>query len=300
MKRFMNIKGLAAAAALVLMAAVLAVGADAPTAAAGGAALGPGPKAPTVADAFVGEELVYRIGFWIFDDIAEGKVSLAEDPDGGYVATLEAQTTGFVGFLMRHRKDTYVARLRLSEDGKRFITKTFEKTVDKNGRVRRGITTLDYEKGLLTWKSWGGGKDERSDAIQLPGGVYFDDPLAAFYNFRYGAYGPVGEGREYRILTFPKREDHLPEIYVRVATRREMEKKVKQEKPYADYLAEARIDKELFGQQKGDIEILFTGGMTPVYAVARDVAMFGDVRGKLTQISARMDLKKTASGAAAQ
>lgn len=254
----------------------------------------PSSEALTIADAFLGEELTYRIGFWIFDDIAEGKVSLTQDENGDYLAILEAQTTGVVGFILRYRKDTYVARLRLSEDGSRFITSTFEKTVNKSGMVRRGITKLDYEKRLMTWRSWGGGKEEKTGEERIPPDIYTDDPLAAFYNFRYGVYGTIGEGKEFRILTFPKK-DRVPEIFVRVATRDEMGKRVVQDKPYADYLADARIDKELFGQKSGDIEILFTGGMLPVYAVAKDVAIYGDVKGRLTEITKAVGFVKSPS-----
>lgn len=253
----------------------------------------PPAAAPTVADAFVGEELTYRIGFWFFDEIAEGHVRLERKEDGGYKATLEAQTLGVIGFLLRYRKDIYVSHMRLTEDGSRFVTERFEKTVDKSGRVRRGYKDLDYEEGVMTWRSWGGGSDEKSGTEEIPEGVYTDDPLAAFYNYRYGVYGPLEPGRELLIKTLPK-DGKVPEIFLRVATESEMNERVVQEKHYADYLADVRVDKELFDSKSGEIEILFTGGMVPVYAVAKDIAMYGDVRGTLVEIARPLVLRGVA------
>jgi hypothetical protein len=245
------------------------------------------------ADALLGEELVYHISFWIFQDMAIGKVTLESDEDGGYVATLDAHTVGMVDKIFQHRHDIYTSYLELSPDGTIFITKSFKKTTDVNGKVRNGVTYMDYENRVMTWMSWGGGKEEKSGGSGFPEGVYPVDPLTAFYNFRIGAYGPAGEGREYRIPTFPK-DEKVPELYMRITTREEMKKRRRGVKaPAADYLADARIDKEFFGSGSGEIEILFTGGLLPVKAVAKDVAFFGDVTGTLREVGVKMDFKKT-------
>ncbi|MDO8427264.1 MAG: DUF3108 domain-containing protein [Deltaproteobacteria bacterium] len=230
----------------------------------------------TIADAFTGEELVYQIGIWFFDEVAIGKVSLRKDGKGDYVAVLTAYTTGVVDKVIKHRKDTYVSRMRLAEGGKRFVTLSFEKTID-TGDIRRSVTKFDYDRNVMTWRSWGGGKEEKSGAVDLPKGIYCDDPIAAFYNFRYGVYGSAEKGREYWIYSFPK-EDHIPKIYLRIATDEEMDKRL--DKP-VDYLADAKIDKELFGSKSGELEIVFTKEMVPTEAVAKGLIFFGDVRGRL-------------------
>ncbi|MBI5491848.1 MAG: DUF3108 domain-containing protein [Deltaproteobacteria bacterium] len=236
----------------------------------------PADKSRSIADAFLDEELVYEIGFWLFDEVAVGKVTLKKD-NGEYAAVLTAYTTGVVDKILKHRKDTYVSRMKLAEGGKRFVTLSFEKTIDTNGEVRKSVTRFDYDKNVMTWRSWGGGKEEKSGTIDLPEDRYCDDPIAAFYNFRYGVYGPAEKGREYTIYSFPK-EDRLPKIYLKIATDEEMEKRLN--KP-VDYLADAKIDKELFGSKSGDIEIAFTKDMVPVEAVAKGLVFFGDVRGRL-------------------
>lgn len=248
-----------------------------------------------IAEAFLGEELSYRIGFWFIDEMAVGSITLEEGKDPGvYLATFEAQTTGIVGWFLKYRKDKYISTMTLSEDGRSFVTRTFDKVVDKGGKVRRGKRILDYEKGVMTWRSWGGGSPEKTGELPLPEGRRVDGPLAAFYNFRSGVYGPIEGGRELTIVTFPKEENPEPEIYVRIATPEELEKRVSEKKTYAEHLIDARIDKELFGQQKGEVEILFSPEMVPVEAVARDVILFGDIKGKLASVGVGMDLTKTA------
>lgn len=251
-------------------------------------------EAATVAEAFVDEELVYKIGFWLFDDVAEGVVTLKAGDNGEYIATLNAYTTGVVDTLLRHRKDTYVAHLGLAEGGKRFVSKRFEKRIEMDGKKRTSVTVIDYDKREIRWTSTETGRDDKSGSAPIPPGVYADGPLAAFYNFRYGVYGPIKEGREYKILTFPK-EDHVPEIYLRIAQKDEMAKRVKnaRERRAADMLADVRLDKELFGSQTGNVEILFSDDMVPVVAVAKDLVLFGDVRGRLVRIGLGMNMRKT-------
>jgi len=236
----------------------------------------------SMADAFVGEVLNYRIGFWFFDNVASGRVSFRKgEGDGEYIAMLEAHTTGLAGWLTRRRRDKYVSHLVLSSDGTRFITRSFEKTSTMRGKTRHGLKVVDYEKRTVISRSWGGGKDEKKTVEAIPEGVYTDDPLCAFYNFRSGVYGPVEEGREYRILTFPK-DGRIPDIYLRIATNDEKGERAGGSSRAA-FLAHARIDKEIFGSQTGDIEILFSMALRPVYAVAKDILFFGDIRGTLVE-----------------
>ncbi|MBI5887181.1 MAG: DUF3108 domain-containing protein [Deltaproteobacteria bacterium] len=246
----------------------------------------------TIGARYANEELVYQVGVLFFDDAATGTVSLKKGGDNDYVATFTAHTVGVVDRIY-HRQDTYVAHLKEVDHGRRFVTKSFEKTIEVNGKVRKGVTSMDYAKNEMTWKSWGGGKDDRTGLVRLKDGMRYDDPLAAFYNFRYGVYGAIKELQIYKIPTFPK-EDHTPEIFLRVASKGEFDKKTNGLKPYADYLAEVKLDRELFGSGSGEIDIFFTEGLVPVEAVAKDVVFFGDVRGKLREIGITMDMKKTA------
>jgi hypothetical protein len=228
----------------------------------------------SIGGAFLGEALTYNVGFWVFDSVAEAKMTITKDPDGVYVAMLHVYTTGFVDKAFMHREDRYISRMREAEDGKRFVAMSFEKTIDFRGSVKRTVTSFDYEKGLMSWQGFVNGGLKTKGEIMMPEGRFYDDPLSAFYNFRFGAYGPVAHGRTYQIFTFPK-EDSVPEIYLRVAPEGEGRSGMD------GFLAFVRIDKEVFGSTSGEIELFFDKGMFPADVLARDILFFGDVRGAL-------------------
>lgn len=249
------------------------------------------PDTSSIGDAFVNEELAYDIGFWFFKGVAESTLVLKEDGPRRYVATFSARTNGVLDSILKHRRDRYIARLRLSEDGKRFLTDSFEKEVEIEGKgIRRSIHKVDYDARTVTSRSWGGGRPEKNSVEKIPAGMYTDDPLAAFYNFRFGVYGGIAEGKHYKIMTFPK-EDRIPEISIRIVPEKELRKRGKKGSK-ADLLADAKIDKELFGSKNGDIEIFFTKDMLPVQAIAKGIILFGDVKGKLREAAAGGVVKK--------
>lgn len=252
-----------------------------------------GGRTATIGEAFDGEVFDYTIGFWILDDVAEGSIGLRREADGTYVAELKARSTGVADTLVRHRRDSYVARLEEVEGGRRFRTVRFEKTVAWGWSRSRTVTELDYEKGVITWRTWKGGRLVDSASFPMEKGAYYDGPLTAFYNFRYGVYGPVGEGVSYAIRTFPKNSEKDSVILMTIAGRTEIRRR-RDGKPAADYLADVKIDKEIFGSKSGEIEILFSKDMVPVEAVAKDIVLFGDVRGRLRGMTVPMTFSKSA------
>jgi hypothetical protein len=252
-----------------------------------------GSYAPSIGEAFVGEELAYDIGFWFFNGVAESRLVIKEDGPGRYVATLSARTNGVIDTILKHRRDRYVARLKVSEDGKRFLTESFEKEVEIDGKgIRRSVHKVDYDARTVSSRSWGGGKPEKNTFDKIPDGMYTDDPLAAFYNFRFGVYGSIDGGKDYKIMTLPK-DDRIPEILIRVAPENELRRRSRRAE--AAHLADAKIDKELFGSKNGDIEILFTREMLPVQAIAKGILLFGDVKGKLREVVSGGAAKKASS-----
>ena len=101
--------------------------------------------------------------------------------------------------------------------------------------------------------------------------------MAAFYNFRYGAYGKVEENKRFRIKTFPKAKGQEVDIDLDIRPA----PKDGRAKEEAVYLADARMDKDLFDSSSGLVEIFFDKELVPVKAVAKDIVLFGDVRGEL-------------------
>lgn len=233
---------------------------------------------PAIADKFIPEELLFGVGFWVFDDVAEAKISFAKDPgNGDYVAALNVYTTGFVDRAFMHREDAYISRMRLSGDQARLVPKSFEKTINIRGDIRNSVTYFNYETHLMTWEIRQNNVFKSKGELPMPEGMFYDDPISAFYNFRAGVYGPPARGGVYKIFTFPKK-DFVPEIFLRLAGADEMNAGKNKKDGYLSFV---KIDKEVFGSTSGEIEIFFGPDMLPEDVLARDILFFGDVRGRL-------------------
>jgi len=236
-------------------------------------------KPSSIGATFTGEKLHYRMSFWWFKYAADSHIALKRDGED-FLITLSAETAGFIGWVTKHRKDRYRVYVEEVEGGRRFRLKRLEKEVTIGKRVRKSVTSMDYEKRIMTRRSWGRGKGEKRSEEPIPADTYYDDPLTAFYNFRFGAYGPIEEGREYNISTFPK--NGVSTIYLRLATGEEkVRRRVKIDQ--TDYLADITIEREMFGSQSGNIEAVFSKDLVPLGGVVKDIILFGDVRGVLVE-----------------
>ncbi len=244
----------------------------------------------TIGKYFDGEELAYNIGFWWFKKAAVGKIGIYKQEDGLYRITLSAETMGFIGFITSYRKDIYTVYAEEADGGKRFRTKRFEQVVVIGNRKREGYTEVDYNKRTYHSKSWGGGKEEKEATESLPPGVLYDDPVTAFYNFRFGVYGPPKEGKEFHLPTFPRKG--VSTISVRIATNKEKAERINPDPSSVNYLADIILDNDIFASQTGRVEVHFTEDLIPVYAVAKDLILFGDVRGTLVAMTSRMGFRK--------
>ena len=243
----------------------------------------PTPAPPTIGERFAGEEHSYTISFWILDEVAVGKITLSRDGDV-YVATLHAHTTGLARWF-RKREDNFTAILEETADGKRFRTLRFEKTTKIGRKTRKSVTVIDHDRHVMKWEKWNRGRLKKTGSLVFTPGTYYDDPLGALFNLRYGVYGPVEEGGVYHIKTFPKRNKEV-DIYLSFATVDEFKKQLKRNRnnvvvQSASYFARVKLDKELFDSKTGKVELYFDESLVPVRAVAKDVMLFGDVRGDL-------------------
>lgn len=236
-------------------------------------------KESGISKTFNGEELEYDISFLWFKNAAKAKISFHKKKRGGYLASIEAETLGFIGWVSNYRKDSHFSHIEEAEGGKRLISNLFEYEVTIGNKTRKSHVTFDYKNQNMVWESRGGGKPDSLKKEKITPGVRYDDPLVAFYNFRYAAYGPLEEGKEFHISTFPKKG--VSTIYVRINTEKEKKKRLTPVPEGVKYLVDTRIEKELFGSQSGDIEILFSKDFIPLVGNVKDIILFGDIRGVL-------------------
>jgi len=236
----------------------------------------------SIAEFFRGEELSYEFGVWVFRRAALGRLTFREsETKGRYVATLEGESQGFLGWVARHRVDTYRAVMEEVDGGRRLKALSFEENVRVGDELRRRMHLFDYEK--RRWTQMRRRKNGTMEVYEeeIPPGLVYDDFLTASYNFRYGVYGKIERGRDYLVGTFPKKGSSRYEV--KIAAKREEEERRRSErfKEGKDFFVKLLLDPELTHSKEGRIEGWLSKEFYPVAGAIKDVAFFGDVKGTL-------------------
>jgi len=236
----------------------------------------------SIGEFFRGEELHYEIGVWVFKQAAVGKLSFKEMAEKGrYMATLQGETLGILGWVARYRVDTYRSIMEEVEGGNRLRSVSFEEDVKVGNKVRKRTYFFDYQKRKwIQVRQRKDGTKIRTEK-EIPEGMVYDDFITASYNFRYGVYGEIERGKKYTVATFPKKG---PSSYeVRVALKEEEEKRKKSEKlkDGKEYLVKLFLDPEVTHSKEGLIEGWLSKELYPTEGIIKDVMLFGDVRGTL-------------------
>ena len=239
-------------------------------------------KNGSISESFRGEELTYEIGFWLFKRAALGRLSFqGAEKQGQYMAVLETETMGILGFASRYRVDTYRSIMEEVEGGGRLRALSFEEDVKIGDKFRKNIHQFDYAR--RRWVKWKQAKDGslQKTEEEIPPGKVYDDFLTVFYNFRYGVYGTVERGKRYTVPTFPRKGSSSYEV--RVAPKEEEEKQRRSEKmkDQKEFFIKLVLDPEITHSKKGNIEGWLSKDFFPVEGTLRDVLLFGDVKGTL-------------------
>jgi len=201
---------------------------------------------------------------------------------GKYEAFHEGKTLGLAGLVTRYRRDVYRSVMGTINNGRRLIPLRFEEDVIIGSKIRKRTTVFDYaarKVTIATQKEEGASKEE----VEIPFGTLYDDPMTAFYNFRFGVYGKVEPGKIFTIRTVPRKDSPEP-IRMTVAPKKEEEERRSEEaeKEGRDLFIKVRLDKEFVGSLQGEVEVWFTKDVVPMSGVAKDVFLYGDIRGHLT------------------
>jgi hypothetical protein len=240
----------------------------------------------SIGEFFKGEELHYEIGVWLFKRVALGKISFKEMGEKGrYLATLQGETLGVLGWVARYRVDTYRSIMEEVEGGRRLRSISFEEDVKIGNNLRRRTHFFDYQK--RKWIKVRQRKDgvRVRQEVEIPPGMVYDDFITASYNFRYGVYGEIERGKKYTVATFPKKG---PSSYeVRVASKEEEEKRKKSEqfKDEKEYFVKLFLDPEVTHSKEGLIEGWLSKELYPIEGMIKNVMLVGDVKGTLIKKS---------------
>jgi hypothetical protein len=236
----------------------------------------------SIGEFFKGEELHYEIGVWLFKRVALGKISFKELGERGrYLATLQGETLGVLGWVARYRVDTYRSIMEEIDGGRRLRSVSFEEDVKIGNQLRRRSHFFDYQKRKwIRVRQRKDGAKVREEA-EIPPGMVYDDFITASYNFRYGVYGEIGRGKKYTVATFPKKGPSSYDVWV---ASKEEEEKIRKSEKFKDgkeYYVKLYLDPEITHSKEGLIEGWLSKGLYPIEGAIKNVMFFGDVRGSL-------------------
>lgn len=236
----------------------------------------------SIGERFSGEVLKYDFGFWIFKRAGEGFLTFQALGNGQYLAHHEGKTLGIVGWATRYRRDTYRSIMKMDREGRRFLPLRLEEEVVIGSSLRQRITEFDYFRGKIFTEDRRGGEVER-EAVDIPDGVFYEEPLTAFYNLRFGVYGKIKAGERYSIVTVP-RAGRSKVIHLEVISEETGGGawRVGNGNGQRILRIQARMDKELVGSLQGALEGWFTEDMIPLGGVAKDLFFFADLVGRIT------------------
>jgi hypothetical protein len=236
----------------------------------------------TIGQFFSGEELRYEISFLFLKKVAVAKMMFKPaEQKGRYIAVLQGETLGVVGWLSKYRKDTYRAVMEEIDGGRRLRSITFEENVKIGKKTRSYFHEFDYQKKKWSKQSSRRGVRTRTSESAIPEGKTYDDFLCASFNFRHGVYGQVERGKSFNIPTFPRKG--LSSYEIKIATKEEEERMRVADKvgDNAEYLITLKLDPEITDSRTGIIEGWLSKDICPVEGIIKDVVLFGDVHGKL-------------------
>ena len=244
--------------------------------------LSPIKRGESISDFFKGEELVYEIGVWIFKRVALGTLTFKEMREKGrYMAILQAETLGILGWVARYRVDTYRSIMEEVEGGRRLRSLSFEEEVKIGSKLMKRIHVFDYQKGKwVQMKRRKDGVMVRTEQ-EIPPGMVYDDFLTATYNFRYGVYGAIERGRKYTVATFPRKGSSSYELTVAGKEEEEKRRKSEKSKDGKDFYLKLYLDPEITHSKEGLIEGWLSKDLYPIEGAIKDVTVIGDVKGRL-------------------
>jgi hypothetical protein len=228
---------------------------------------------------FNGETLKWDIDFLFFKNSASVEVRFFKE-ENTYQSTLMAETKGFVGFFTAYRKHFYQAKFDIVDNGNRVRTQRFIRKVIVGDRVEATSHILDYNTRTHFYMDYINDELQDQDREDIPKEIYFDDILAAFYNFRNEVYGKVKKGQGYYINTIP--EKSMKAIQVYIYTEKEKREIANNDalKPQNEYLMKIKIPKDVFKTKDGELIFWTSKHLIPLETTIKDYILLGDLSGQ--------------------
>jgi hypothetical protein len=227
----------------------------------------PAARAP---DMFRGEELLYDVSFWLFKSAAHARLVLKKEGDT-YVAALEAQTSGFIGFVTRNLKEYMTSTMRFDSRRGCFQPMTYQEVFTQGERTRKRTVTFNHDKRVFTVTYEGTGVKKKSVTKKLfkPD---CDDLLTAFYNVRMGYYADARRGTRFPISIYTKEKPSTMQVSF------PEESSIPSKNPCnGTHYVIVTLDKDLTSIASRELNGWLSKDLVPLSGTVEDAYLFGDL-----------------------
>ena len=222
-------------------------------------------------DVFIGEELTFDISFWLFKNAARARMTFTKAGDT-YVATMEAQSRGFIGFISRNLKETMTSTMRFDTRRGCFQPLSFQELYTRGAHTRKRTVTFAHEKRLLTvtYEGTTGRKKTITRKFIKPD---CDDLLTAFYNIRLGYYGDMHKGRQYPVTIYTKERPSILQVSFPDGDRT-----VPKNPCNGTHYVAVSMDKDLTNIASRKLSGWLSKDFVPLCGMVEDAYLLGDLR----------------------
>ena len=238
----------------------------------------------TIIDRFLGEELIYNIGFWLFSHCGNARTKFEKtDLPGIYRLSLEGHSVGFIDFLVGKLRYAYHSYAEFSADDDHLRPVFFQIDKKRAGKAHRRSIIFNYAaKEIIFSKA---GHDEQTEVRResMKTERRYEDYLTLFYNFRYGYYGPLNQGATYRLPVYIRKK--MKSLTAQISDH-EQEKKQRQkeaDRSNKDFFIKFQVAREDVSSGSGQVEGWLSSDAIPVKGTIKDVVFFGDLYGELVE-----------------
>ncbi|MGD9262661.1 MAG: DUF3108 domain-containing protein [Desulfobacterales bacterium] len=237
-------------------------------------------KHGTVIDQFLGEELFYQIGFWLFPHCGEAKTNFSRsDSKPLYRISLQGQTVGFYDLLLGRYRYSFLSYAEHSIQDDRLKPISFTMKKRHLGRESHRQATFDYKNQKIAFSQTASNGKVRQQVETMSKEMIYEDYLTLFYNFRHGHYGQLNRGRTFRLPLYVRKGMKPTELNIANLEQEQMQRREESNPAKKKYFLKFRVYREDVSSASGEVEGWLSNDAVPLKGTIKDVIFFGDLWG---------------------
>ncbi len=237
---------------------------------------------PGLLEKYLGEELRYRIGYWLLDHVGDARTGFVQtDTSGIYKISLEGHGVGFINFLLGGVTYSYTSFCRYLSDQDRLQPVYFELKKQRGTTQSLRNIRYNYKAGEIIFQQTTSAGKTRIKRQPMTAGRIHEDYLTLFYNFRHGLYGSLERNRQYRLPLYTREQMQPVELQIADIETETRLRRREQNQTGKDYFIRFQINPEDVSSGSGQILGWLSNDATPMKGTIADVVFFGDLWGDL-------------------